>query len=121
MIVTTCPHHHSPLVDLHGQIVCLATQAESLLGQCLVDLVVEDGIVVLLFPNGEPLPLPGWSGNQRAQDEDSADALLEILAGCCLTEAAWQNGRGRILLGDTPQTPCWQFNLYEQIIPPPKT
>jgi hypothetical protein len=102
------------LITLHGQTFCLVAQAEALLGQSVVDLAVDSGIVVLLFPGGKPLPLLGWSGNRRAQDEESADALLEILEGCCLTEITWQNGQGRILLGDDLQSPYWQFDLHVQ-------
>ena len=79
MVTSFCPEHDCPLVQAGDEIVCLWEQADALVGHVIRDLIVEDGLTVLLFENGQALPMVGWRGNARAADPESADALLDVM------------------------------------------
>ena len=85
-----CPKHNCPMVSIGDRDVCLLKHARSLIGQMILDLIVDDGLTVLLFSNGIPLPLIGWHGNLMAsEDDESADGLLEVLDEMYLVGSLW--------------------------------
>ncbi|RMF51240.1 MAG: hypothetical protein D6755_00050 [Anaerolineae bacterium] len=98
------------MIPAGGQEICFLEHARTLLGQPLADLIVEGGTTVLLFPDGRTLPLIGWNGNARAQNPESADALLDALDGLYLTGVGWNDAQGYLLLGDETQT-HWRLHL----------
>ncbi len=106
-----CPEHHCPMIPAGDGEVCLLEHARTLLGQPVTDIIVEDGTTVLLFPDGRALPLVGWHGNARAQDPESADALLDVLDGMRLTGAAWNDTEGYLTVADETGEGEWRIPL----------
>ena len=93
-----CPQHHCPMPRIAGRRACLLEAARAALGLAVTDLARTAGQVVLLFPDGRALPLPGWPGNRRAADPAEAEALLDVLAGLVLVGADWQASAGSLEL-----------------------
>ena len=80
-----CPQHECPLIWVGDEAVCLIEHVCTLLDDPIQDLVVDQGLIVLIFSGNVLLPLVGWVGNRRATDDDGAIALLDILAGLYLS------------------------------------
>ncbi len=98
-----CPDHDCPLVQAGDAIVCLFEQAESLVGGEITDLIMDGGQTVLIFDNRGLLPMHGWSGNVRAAgDEESADALLDVLEGNYLLAVEADEGCVTLHIADHP-------------------
>jgi hypothetical protein len=104
MAKNVCAIHKCPLIAFPGgEMACWTAYTQRLIGRRIMDIALDEGAVVWIFENHRHLPLQGWAGNKKATRSPlEAEALLDLMAGLVLLEAAWDSrkGEGQLVVGE---------------------
>ena len=83
-----CYHDDFPMLEMHGNYVCVAEYLfEHLDDTPVTDLVLKPDLA-LVFQNGHTLPLL-WGAQEDAWNAEDSDALLEMLQGLSIIDVEW--------------------------------